>query len=378
MHPKFLIIGNTAFSIENFRSQMLKDVAAKGFEVHCTVYADDPAELVAGFRARGWICHTLRMSRKGMNPFSDLRYAWDILKLLRSLKPDRVFCYTIKPVIYGGLAMLFAKVPRSCAMITGLGYAFMGQNKKQKFAEWVVKVLYRRAFPQYSLVVFQNPDDQSLFANQKLLTKATKTLLVAGSGVSLERFRYQPAKVHSPIKFLMVARILRAKGAIEYLEAAAAVHKFAPGAAKFSYLGAFDHGGDGIASEEFLEKCTKCGVDYLGETKDVIPFIEKADVFVLPSYREGLPRSTVEAMAIGRAVLTTDVPGCRETVVKGHNGLLVPVKDVGALAGAMLEMIGLQNKNANHLPELGANSRLLAEAKFDVTVVNRLIFRELL
>ena len=382
--PKFLVIGSLAASILNFRGQMIEDAARAGYEIHCVVYPEDDRQVVANIRAKGWICHTLQVTRKGMNPFEDLKYLSQLRRLLRDLRPEKIFSYTIKPVIYTGLALWGLQRPRttgqralrSCAMITGLGYAFMGQTLRQKLVGLLVRLLYRFSLRFHDLVAFQNPDDMALFRTLRLLGADQRVIRVNGSGVSLETFHKAPFPPPTPIRFLMIARVLRAKGFREYLAAAGVIRAEYGNHVDFSCLGPFDNGGDGIPREEFLNACVTSGVRYLGETQDVRPYLADCHVMVLPSYREGLPRSVLEAMAIGRPIITSDAPGCRETVIEGENGFFVEPRNSKSLEVALRRMVEMQKSNPGALEQMGSRSREIAIERFDVRSVNKTLLEQ--
>jgi glycosyltransferase involved in cell wall biosynthesis len=355
---------------------MLEAIEARGYEIHCVVYPEDDPSHIQGLKAKGWSCHTLNLSRKGLNPFKDFSYFLELRKLFKGLQPERVFTYTIKPVIFGAFALSASRrIKSASAMITGLGYAFMGTTIKQRLVERVVRVLYRFALRLYAVVIFQNKDDQELFEGLGLLKHTEKVIRVNGSGVSLEEFPLTPIPPTERIRFLMVARVLKAKGVYEYLEAAEQVTKAHPNKVEFAYLGPLDTGGDGIEESDFRRRCQKAHVQYLGESSDVRPHIAASHVMVLPSYREGLPRAVIEAMAMGRAVVTTDTPGCRETVLNGANGFLVPSQDSSALVEAMGNILSISRAE---LQTFGTQSRKQAENKFDVKCVNEQIIDVLL
>jgi glycosyltransferase involved in cell wall biosynthesis len=253
-------------------------------------------------------------------------------------------------------------------MITGLGYSFLGRGIKSKLLQFVVCILYRVALKKNKNVFFQNPDDLELFVDRKLV-RYEQAVLIAGSGINLNQFTV--TKIFTkPAIFLLVARLLKDKGILEYVEAARHIKAKYPKAV-FQLLGPFDNNPSSISKSKILEWDHEGVIDYLGETKDVRPFISKSNIFVLPSYREGTPRSTLEAMAMGRPVITTDVPGCRETVINGQNGFLVPSKNIESLVKAMEYFL----INFESIPQMGTNSRKLVELKFNVHKVNMIIIR---
>lgn len=242
---------------------------------------------------------------------------------MQKIKPDLVLPYTIKPVVYGTLAAWATKVPHRFALITGLGYAFQEHNNtKYKLVNKIATQLYRVSLNKCQTVFFQNPDDEALFRQLKILKPSTPSFVVNGSGVDISE--YTLADLPSQPKFLLIARLLGDKGVREYAQAAKRIKEQFP-LVSFDLVGRLDDNPDAIKQNE-IDAWIKAGtINYLGELTDVRPAIAETSVYVLPSYREGTPRTVLEAMSMGRAIITTDAPGCRETVVDGDNGFLVPV-----------------------------------------------------
>jgi len=289
--------------------------------------------------------------------------------ILREHKPDLVLSYTIKPNIWGAFAAHREKVP-VVAMITGLGYVFTeGDGMRHKFIRFVASRLYRAATNKNQMVIFQNSDDQSDFIDAGCLNDHSKARQVNGSGVDLKHYARAPLP-EKPV-FLMISRLLKNKGVREYCNAAALVKKQYPNVS-FLLVGYLEEGPDGIAQSELDDWVTN-GIEYLGELKDVRPALNRSSVYVLPSYREGTPRSVLEAMAVGRAIITSDAPGCRETVVDGSNGYLVPVKDTAGVAKRMQDLI----EDSQLRTIMGAKSYELVLEKYDVRLVNRSLLRML-
>ena len=367
---RIVVIASLAESLLNFRSPLIAALLREGHEVICCAPGHDP-QLALRLEALGASFLPIALDRTGINPLGDIRALLQLRRLFRRLRPDLVLGYTIKPVIYGSLAARLAGVPRIFSMITGLGYAFMGKSAKQRAVNLIVCTLYRTALRANRRVFFQNRDDLALFLERRLIRSQEQAVLINGSGVDLAEFPAQPP-VLRPITFLLIARLLKDKGIYEYVEACAILKKRYP-KVQFQLLGPLDSNPSAIAREQ-VEAWTRGGsIDYLGETGDVRPYIAAATVYVLPSYREGTPRTVLEAMAMGRPVITTDAPGCRETVREGENGFLVPVREVGGLVQAMERFI--------LSPELalgmGRRSRELAEEKYDVHKVNGVIMKTL-
>lgn len=361
---RVLVLGSLPESLINFRGPMLRAMRAAGHEVHAVSPPADQA-VVEALTAMGVTHHCVPLSRTGLNPLRDIGSLLALIRLFRELRPDRLLAYTIKPVIYGGLAARLTRV-RFFAMITGLGYSFAGLGWRSRLVGWVARRLYRWTLFGAERVFFQNRDNLEVFLNHGLLRDDKQAQLIAGSGVDL--FHYAVAPLSTVPDFLMIARLLHDKGVVEYVEAARLVKGRYPDA-RFRLAGWIDDNPAAISRGE-LEAWTKEGVvDYLGYLGDVRPAIAATSIYCLPSYHEGMPRTVLEAMAMGRPVITTDAPGCRETVTNGDNGFLVPVRDAVALSGAMLRFI----EQPDLVKHMGASSRMIAEQYFDVAAVNRVI-----
>jgi glycosyltransferase involved in cell wall biosynthesis len=355
-------MGGLAKSLVNFRGHLLKRLCALGHDVIACA-GDDDQEVRIQLRAWGVQFRSVPLSRTGHNPLQEMAVVRELGRVLSEVRPDVFFGYTIKPVIYGGWAAAAARVPRRIALITGLGSAFLPRNWKGQVLRRFVVELYRSALSRYDRVVFQNPDDCDEFANRRLV-QPQQIASVRGSGIDLREFPVAPLPADRP-RFLLIARLLRDKGLVEYADAVRQVKEAFPDAV-CQLLGPQYDNPSAIPLSQVREWEATCGLEYLGETSDVRPAIAASNVYVLPSYREGLPRSTQEALAMGRAVITTDVPGCRETVVAERNGLLVPSHDSKGLAAAMIRLAG----DADLRARMGQESRRLAEERFDVHRIN--------
>jgi glycosyltransferase involved in cell wall biosynthesis len=365
---KAVIAANTSWYLQNFRGEILRDLAASGSEVIALAPKDDWSPR---FKELGARYVDIRMNRRGLNPFADLLLLRRFYRVYSVERPDVVFHNTIKPVIYGSLAARFAGVARIVNMISGLGYVFIGDGIVQRLLRPLVHRLYRSALRRSHTVLFQNPDDRDYFVAHSLVP-AEKTVVIPGSGVDTDRFSHVGSAANGPnCTFLFVGRILKDKGVLEFVEAARRTRRSIPDA-RFQMLGKIDPENPSHIEESIVRTWVNDGlVEYLGEVDDVRRILGSADVLVLPSYREGVPRSVLEAMAMGKAVITTDVPGCRETVEHEKNGLLVPPKDVDALKRAMEFMITHPDRRT----EMGREGRNIAEKRFDVRIVNDQIFR---
>jgi len=364
---KFLLIAGFADSLTIFRKPLIVALLDKGLEVHVAApELSANQEVMSELTALGVIAHDIPMQRTGMNPLADLRALLALWQLMRRIKPRYVLGYTIKPVIYGSLAAWLARVPQRFALITGLGFAFMGEEDNQRSrVRAVVQGLYRTALRHCQTVFFQNPDDEALFRQLKIVSAHANTCVVNGSGVDVSQFEVAPFAENAAPRFLLIARLLGDKGVREYAQAAEQVKQQYPDA-QFDLVGWIDANPNTITQVELDQWVAAGTISFLGRLNDVRPAIQDCSVYVLPSYREGTPRTVLEAMAMGRAVITTDAPGCRETVVDGDNGFLIPVKDADALAQAMLRFI----EQPELITQMGQRSRVIAEEKYDVHKVN--------
>lgn len=368
---KLLLVAGLAESLINFRAPLIGALQSKGLEVHVVAPAlEEGQPLWACLESMSLHVHSIPMSRTGTSPLADLKTLWSLWRLMRHIKPQAVLGYTIKPVIYGTLAAWLAGVPHRFALITGLGYAFQGDGSRGHLQE-LVQRMYSFALLRAQKVFFQNPDDQALFRKRGLLRASTPSCVVNGSGVDVASFTVQPLPQRQH-NFLLIARLLGDKGVREFVAAARLVLASHP-QTKFTLVGWIDENPDAIQQHELDEWVSSGVVSYLGRLSDVRPAIADCTVYVLPSYREGTPRTVLEAMAMGRAIITTDAPGCRETVVHGHNGLMVPVRAIDELARAMLRFVEEPQLTAI----MGAHSREMAEVKYDVNKVNAVMLKEM-
>lgn len=370
---KFLIIASYPASILKFRGALIKALQDKGFEIHIAapefeVYPEERDSLIA----LGYTVHDIPMQRTGTNPLNDAKTLSALYLLMKKIKPSHVMGYTIKPVIYGSLAAKLARVPHRFALITGLGYAFQGadeQNYKKSNLQKIMHKLYSIALATTHKVLFQNPDDEALFKSMGILTSNASTTVVNGSGVDISEYGVQPFATIDDIlipRFLLIARLLGDKGVREYAQAAKIIKDKYP-QAQFDLVGWIDDNPDAIEQQELDRWINEGLFNFWGKLDDVKLAIAESSIYVLPSYREGTPRTVLEAMAMGRPIITTDAPGCRETVIDGYNGYLVPVKAVEELAAAMERFI----VNPELIIEMGKASRQLVEEKFDVDAVNQ-------
>jgi glycosyltransferase involved in cell wall biosynthesis len=352
-------------NVLGWRGHLLQEMVARGHEV--AVYLPSAAPpVVEGLRAIGVMCLQTGLNRTGITPVGDAGSLNHLRRAFHATHVDLVFGCSAKPVIYGSFAARAAGVPDIFSLVEGLGYTFSSVDLRARCMRLLVARLYRMSFALNRKVFFLNPDDRELFCDMRLVKGREQCILLNGIGVDLSAF--QPAPLPSRPAVLMIARLLKDKGVREYVAAARMIRAKYPDVT-FRLLGRTDSHPGAIAERDLQAWVQEGLVEYLGWQDDVRPAIAASTLFVLPSYREGTPRSTMEALAMGRPVVTTDAPGCRETVEHGTNGYLVPVRDVPALAEAIGHFITHPEKAA----PMGRAGRRLAEMKFDVRAVDQLI-----
>lgn len=368
----FLLIASFPDSLIKFRGPLLRALVAKGLDVHVAApHLVDVPDIRTELEALGITLHDISLNRTGTNPVADLATVAELWRLMRRIRADYVLGYTIKPVIYGSMAAWLAGVPNRFALVTGLGYAFTGEaSGKRGLLRKLIQRLYRFGLSKSRKVLFQNPDDEALFRQLQLLPADIPSCVVNGSGVDVADYALAP--LPQKPSFLLIARLLGDKGVREYAQAARKVKAQYPDSI-FRLVGWIDDNPDAIGQLELDEWVSSGTVEFLGKLADVRPAIADCNVYVLPSYREGTPRTVLEAMAMGRPVITTDAPGCRETVTDGDNGFLVSVMAVDELAAAMVRFI----ESPELVACMGERSRLVAEQKYDVHRVNEFMLGEM-
>lgn len=365
---KIFIIGNVASMMINFRRELILEFIRCEFEVYCLVsdYDEKSREAIKNL---GAIPIDYSLNSKGLNPLKDIVALFDLIKIIKHYKPDVVFSFFVKPVIFGAIAARITKVSRIVGMIEGLGGAFTkhknGQSLKTKLIRYIQIMLYKISLPLLDKLIFLNKDDENDLIKKYRIS--VKNIQILGPiGVDLDKFKYSVAPM-KPVSFIFIARLLAEKGVFEYLEAAKIIkQKYKD--TKFYILGSFDEANPfGLKKQELQEYLKNDIVAYPGFVNDVNRWIEKSSIFVLPSYREGYPRSTQEAMSIGRAVITTNSVGCKESVIDGVNGFLIPPYDYKFLANKMEYFI----QNPNEINKMGLESRKIAEQNFDIHKINK-------
>lgn len=360
---KITILGNQARAVYNFWPALIRHLLAAGHETFCVVpFPSDALDRDAAYELErlGARPRFYRLDRKGLNPLYDAATFKSLFSLFKKERPDILFASTIKPVIWGLLAARLAGVPNRYGMITGLGFAFEADTLPKKALNLAACGLYKAALSGARGIFFQNADDRDVFLKSRIISaNAPVTLFPQGTGVDIERFSPAPPPQGAPV-FLLVARLLEAKGVREYCRAAEMLKAGHPDA-QFRILGPEEKGAGSVALDELRSYMERGIVTYLGKTNDVRPFVAEASVMVLPSYREGLPCSLMEGMAMGRCAVAANVPGCRDLVRPEVNGLLVPVRNVPDLAKAMERFLLEPDLAAT----LGANARKLIEEEYD-------------
>lgn len=354
---KVAIVINTSWNIYNFRMNFIKALLEQGHEIHTIAPEDDYTERLI---QAGCNHHNVYMDSRGANPVKDFALVAELTSLYLKVKPDVILHYTIKPNVYGSMAAALAGIP-SVNNVCGLGTVFLKEGLVSKIAKLLYKISFR--FPKK--VFFQNPDDLQLFLDKKIIEKE-RTELLPGSGIDLKQFEPKPFKRNSTFTFLVVSRILFDKGILEYIEAIK-ILKARGIKAKFQLLGGKDpEHKRGIPLADIQEWISQGLVEYLGKTNDVRPYVHDADCIVLPSYREGSPRSLMEAAAMGKPIVTTNVPGCNQVVIDGLNGLLCESHNAQDLADTLMKMI---EQSDTTLQQMGESGRRKMELEFNDKII---------
>lgn len=364
---RVLIIGAYPNSIIGFRGQLIKKLVDSGHQVLVMTAAAEQ-ETVEQLQDLGAEFLSYNVQRNGLNPIADIKTFWQLSKAIRQYKPHKILAYTIKPVIWGSLASKLVSKADFYALITGLGYAFTKGSLLRNSVSMAVKYLYRFSLLSAKAVIFQNEDNRKVFVEEKIVP-LWKTHRVFGSGVNLTQYKQAPLP-ENEATFLLIARLLGDKGIREYIAAAGIVKQKYP-EATFQLLGPEDSSPDKISLAEISQAEREGTIQYLGETSDVLPFLQNCHIYTLPSYHEGLPRTVLEAMAVGRPILTTNTSGCRDTVIDSQNGFLVPVKDEVQLAIKMIWFI----EHRSSWVDMANASREYATELFDVKKVNDEIYK---
>ena len=354
---KVLIICGISQTVITFRLGLIKAIQEQGHDVAVIALDDDYREDIVN---NGIEFYSVAAKNRSLNPFGMQKLQKSYRLLIRQINPDIVFTFMLKPNIFGVRAAKKEGIKKIFSMVEGAGDVFTNNGLKWKVIRYVVCKMYRKSFKSSNRVFFLNDDDKSEFVTRRLV-KEEQCEIIPGIGVNVEHFEYKPLKNHRT--FLMIARMIKTKGVIEYCKAARIVKQKYPDST-FNYLGAEST----LKVADIQEYLDDGSVNYLGVTKDVRPYLEDCSVYVLPSlYREGMPMSIMEAEAVGRGIIASNTVGCKETVVDEHNGFIVEMGDYKATAEKMIWCI----EHPDKVEQLGINSRKLAEEKFDANIINK-------
>lgn len=357
---KIMVVAAHTPSLFWFRMDMMRQFIALGYDV-VAVANEDEEKWNDKFLSYGVRYKQVYVNRNGTNPIKDFKTLKEIKRLIKDERPNKIFAYNAKAVIYSGIAAKKLKVDYY-TLIAGVGSVFLSRSLKNRIIQSIMSAEYKKTLKRSKAVFFQNRDDSALFLD-KGLVKQDQIVYIHGSGVNLETFKSEV--LPSNFSFLFTGRLIKDKGIREYLEACEIIKQKYPDV-KCMLVGPYDTNPTSLKEEELKRYIDSHIIEYYGEQRDVRPFLRQCSVFVLPSYREGTPKTVLEAMATGRAIITTDAPGCKETVVDRENGFLVPIKNVNALVDKMIELIN----NPRLVREFGIKSRQIAEEKFSVETVN--------
>lgn len=370
---RIVLLGTVSSSIFGFRKLLLQSLVRAGHEVYILT-----TDLTPEIQNRARIelnvtAERYSLARSGINPLEDIRNAWRLYRRLKSLAPDFILCYFSKPVVWGAIASRMAGIEWRFGMLEGLGYYFTdepdGISIKKKIIRSVQVLLFHISLPLLRGLVVLNPDDKYDLL-EKYKVRARNVMVLGGIGLDLDEYQYREPCLDT-VRFIFVGRLLAEKGINEFLQAAVTIKGKYP-EVEFVVLGSEDPDNPGSVDIQYLQRLVDVGIiTYPGEVSDVVQWLRASSVFVLPSfYREGVPRSTQEAMAVGMPIITTDVPGCRETIRDGYNGFIVPPHNSSAVAGAMEHFV----TRPHFIVQMGRHSRSLAEENFDADDVNQRLF----
>lgn len=363
---KIAVISSQTPSLLRFRADMMKAFLKRGHEV-VAIGDEEETSWKDKFREIGVEYRQVAIQRNGLNPLKDIQTLFSIRKVLIEEQVEKVFTYYAKAVVYGGLAARSLGILDVYALLAGVGSVFISNDIKTRIIRTVLSWEYRLSLRFARHVFFQNQDDVNVFLKRRIVDEK-KVVMINGSGVNLEMF--PPLPLLPKTAFLCVARLIRDKGICEYLEACRLLKQRCPGV-RCILVGPYDTNPTALKPNDIQSYVDKGVIEYFGEQSDVRPFLAQCNVFVLPSYREGTPKAVLEAMASGKAIVTTDAPGCKETVINGTNGYLVPVGDINALVSCMQELLIDRDK----LQRMALESRRIAEERFDVNLVNLTIVK---
>lgn len=363
---KILVLSGHSSSLLWFRLDMMKEFIKNGHDV-IAVGNESPQMWESVFSEFNIKYVQIPMKRNGLNPVTDSITLMKYVTLFRNENPDKIFAYQAKPVVYGGIANLVTNIGDFYPLIAGLGSVFYSSKLSTNLIKLILIYQMKLACSKAKKVFFQNIDDKNVFLDYGII-EDSKAVIINGSGVNLETFIQKP--LPNETVFLFIGRLIRDKGIIEYLEACRGIKEKYPNT-RCMLIGPYDTNPSAINENDLKYYIQKDIIEYYGEQKDVKPYIQQATTLVLPSYHEGTPKSILEAMAMGRSIITTFAPGCKETVKDGLNGFLVPVKDVSELMAKMLYLIENPNLNTN----MALESVKIVKEKYDVSLVNKEIMK---
>ncbi len=361
---KIAVLSSHTSSLFWFRLDMMKDFIKHGHSV-IALGSESELDWKSKFAENEIQYKQFFVERNGINPISDLKTYRELSQFMKVEKPDKVFAYQAKTVVYGSMAAKANGITEVYPLIAGLGSIFRGEGLKNKIIRTIMKTEYHLACNASKKAFFQNNDDKNEFITNGLIQE-NKIVIINGSGVNLEKFKSEPLP-NTPA-FLFIGRLIKDKGVIEYLEACKQIKGEYPNV-RCLLVGPYDTNPSALKPDEIQPYIEQGIIEYFGEQSDVRPYIKQCSTYVLPSYHEGTPKTVLEAMAMGRSIITTDAPGCRETVIDGYNGFLVPIKDIDALVEKM--KILLEDTLTNKL--MGERSLKIAKEKYDVKLVNKSI-----
>lgn len=363
---KLAVLSSHTESLFWFRMDMMKEFVKHG---HIVVALGPGSEKEWGrkFRNNNILYKQFFVDRNGIDPSKDIKTYREIYSFLKNEKPDKIFAYQAKTIIYGSIAAKRNKISEFYPLIAGLGSVFRGNGLKNKIIRIMLITGYKAAFKASKMVFFQNNDDKNEFISKGLLGE-NQAVIINGSGVNLEIFKPEPLAA-LPV-FLFIGRLIKDKGIMEYLEACKRIKSEHP-SVRCLLVGPFDTNPSAIRLDDLQPYIDEGVIEYFGEQENVLPYLKECSVFVLPSYHEGIPKTVLEAMAVGRPIITSDAPGCRETVVDGYNGFLVQVSCIDGLVERMETLI--DDPSMRHF--MAENSLKIVREKYDVNLVNKVIMK---
>jgi glycosyltransferase involved in cell wall biosynthesis len=365
---RIVISASYGHSLINFRGELIKELVKQGYEVICTSIEPE-VEMKDSINRLGAKYYRIPGTRTGTGLFSNLVMLFCYIKAYWYLKPDICYLYMSKPIAFGGFAAILCNIRHVLVFVTGLEVAFYSPGIKNLMVRSILILMYKIVHLKSKYIFFMNHDDYRKMLKWRLV-KEQKAVIVNGSGVNMKYFTKKAMPVTDAV--CMTARLVWSKGIREYIEAAEIVRKKYPNV-NFMLVGGLDENPEAVLKEELDEVIKKGLIEHCGFVHDVRPYLERCTIFVLPSYHEGNGRSIVEAEAIGRPIITTDATGCRETVIDGYNGFLVPIKDSRKLAERILLLL----ENENLKMSMAVNSYQLCLEKFDVKQINKVFIEKI-